>query len=225
MSTGRPKSFPVVPTLLLSVFLGAVIGVVLLLLFRGPRTDTVSAVNSGVAGTTVTQAQGGGAAPEDAAGAATAGGAGTGTPATGTSGNGTTPPEGGSGTSQVAVAEEHPDPTYFDGKTGAELYVQACQSCHMPEGRGADNGAGVYTYPALAGNTRLATPQYIGGLVINGNGGMPGFGHYLNYTQIADIVNYVRTELNTYLDKVTPADVKSLRPTDPNYMLFGESAG
>ena len=106
--------------------------------------------------------------------------------------------------------------------TGEQIYVQACQSCHQAGGVGA-KGAGIY--PALANNPRLKVAAYPETMVLFGNGGMPGFGHYMNDEQVAAVVNYVRTELNKNTDKVTPQDIKNLRPTKPDYMIFGEAAG
>ncbi|EYB67996.1 hypothetical protein DEIPH_ctg030orf0035 [Deinococcus phoenicis] len=191
------------------------------------------------------QASGSAGAPE-AAGTASAGasaggtGANAGNGASGTDGSpatgtgtaggtssgaaGTASEDQAGGTTQAAASEEKQQLqfTSFTGKNGAELYTQACQSCHMPEGRGAQ-GAG--RYPALANNPRTASTPYVVTMILNGNGGMPGFGHYLSDAQIAEIVNYVRDDLNKQTDQVAPADVQKLRPQNPDYMIFGESAG
>jgi len=48
-----------------------------------------------------------------------------------------------------------PDPAGMLGfASGAQIYAQVCQGCHMPGGTGA-NGAG--QYPAFAGNPNLAS--------------------------------------------------------------------
>ncbi|WP_052195285.1 c-type cytochrome [Deinococcus radiopugnans] len=127
------------------------------------------------------------------------------------------------GTAQAAASEEtQMAQVAFTGENGAALYVQACQSCHMPEGRGA-KGAG--QYPALANNERATSTPYVTSLILNGNGGMPSFGHYLNDEQIAQIVNYVRGDLNGQDSDVKPQEIKQLRPENPDYLIFGESAG
>lgn len=127
------------------------------------------------------------------------------------------------GTAQDAASEaQQVQYTGFTGDTGQALYAQACQSCHMPGGKGAQ-GAG--RYPALANNPRVTSTPYIVTMILNGNGGMPGFGHYLSDEQIAKIVNYVQGDLNGQHNNVTPADVKQLRPQNPDYVIFGESAG
>ena len=236
MSTGRPNSFPLLPTLLLSLFLGAVIGVLLLLLFRGPKNDTVSAVNGGVAGTTVTQSantqtdntQSGGTTGTATDGAASTGNNGTVNQETAlnsdsSTGDTSTSQSGTNADSQSEGARlsQTVDGTKFSGN-GQELYVQACQACHQAGGVGA-RGAGIY--PPLANNPKLNTAAYPISLVMFGNGGMPGFGHYLTDQQITDVVNYIRSDLNKNTDQVTPEDVKKLRPSTPDYMIFGEAAG
>ncbi len=260
----KRREFSSLPTLLLSLVIGTVLGVLLLLLFgrHVGNPDTVSAVNAGIPGTTVidrNENTGNKAAANSTANTAstttaagdttTASGtaattAATGAAATGTTATGTatadnaskTPVEGqaaagSAGAAATAAAQPGAAPaqaleqtvtdTSFHG-TGAEIYVQACQSCHMPGGKGA-RGAGIY--PALANNPKLKAMQYPTGMVLYGNGGMPSFGHYMNDQQISDVVNYIRTELNKNTDKVTPDDVKKMRQPGQHYMIFGEAAG
>ncbi len=93
--------------------------------------------------------------------------------------------------------------------TGAELYANICQACHMPDGKGA-TGAG--TYPSLAGDTNLAGGSYPIFVVINGKRAMPPFGKMMSDEQIVAVVNYVRTHFgNTYADAVTVKDVAAGR--------------
>lgn len=243
MSRNEGKNFSIIPTILLSLVFGTMVGVLLLLLFgrQTGNVDTVSVVNSGVAGTTAIDrsAQKNGQSGTSAAsssGSSQAGnsdsGSGTAPGGSGSEGttttNGTITPAGttaGSGNGAEATEltlEQTVKPGQFAGTTGAELYTQACQSCHMPGGKGA-KGAG--NYPALAGNAKLNSAAYVESMVLFGNGGMPGFGHYLSDEQVASIVDYVRTELNKNTDKVTPDQVKQLRPQNPHYIIFGEAAG
>lgn len=202
------KNFSVVPTLLLSLVIGAVLGVLLLLLFgrHVGNQDTVSAVNSGIPGTTVINKD---------AGQAQSGTSGPAAETTATSQSGTAAQPDATPLSQT-ITDNH-----FTG-TGKEIYEQACQSCHQAGGVGA-KGAGIY--PPLANNPKLSTAAYPETMVLFGNGGMPGFGHYMDDQQVAEVVNYIRTELNKYPDKVTPEDIKKLRPTTPDYTIFGEAAG
>lgn len=97
----------------------------------------------------------------------------------------------------------------FAMQGGEAVYRGVCQGCHMADARGA-SGAG--TYPALAGNSKLAESGYVLSMVMNGHRGMPPFrGHFTN-GQVADVVNYVRSHFgNHYKGKVTEADVQALR--------------
>jgi mono/diheme cytochrome c family protein len=97
----------------------------------------------------------------------------------------------------------------FPQQTGEAIYKGVCQGCHMPDAMGA---VGAGAYPALAKNTHLETAGYPVGIVIHGQKAMPPFADYFTDTQIANVVNYVRTNFgNRYTDKVKPADVKALR--------------
>jgi len=98
----------------------------------------------------------------------------------------------------------------FGQKDGAALYRAICAGCHMPEGQGA---VGAGSYPALAGNPRLASAAYPVVTVLRGRKGMPGFGFALDDAQVAAVTNFVRAGLpgNRHADAVTAADVKSLR--------------
>lgn len=109
----------------------------------------------------------------------------------------------------------------LDTVSGAEIYRQICQGCHMPDGRGA-SGAG--HYPALARNPALKSPQFMALTIIHGRCNMPAFGGYeggafffsppsLTDEQIAAVINYVRTHFgNHYTDLITTAQVTGLRP-------------
>ena len=110
-----------------------------------------------------------------------------------------------------AAAQETPD---FRGATfamqgGEAVYRGVCQGCHMADARGA-TGAG--SYPALAGNAKLANAGYVLTIVMMGHKGMPPFrGHFTNQ-QIADVVNYVRKNFgNRFRGEVKPAEVRALR--------------
>lgn len=240
-------------TVLSIILFGTILGVLLLLMF-GNRTggkDTVSAVNSGVAGTSVVAPASTEAKPAESAAStqpaatpaaestANTAAAPTATPetkteaATGTdkgTASPTTPVEGeaAQGSAGAAVAsmplEQTIDDKAFKG-TGAQIYVQACQSCHMPGGKGATGGGGMWNYPALANNPKLKTAQYPITILLYGNGGMPSFGHYMSDEQISEVVNYIRSDLNKNTDKVTPADVKKMRQPGQHYMIYGEAAG
>jgi mono/diheme cytochrome c family protein len=92
---------------------------------------------------------------------------------------------------------------------GEAIYKGVCQGCHMADARGA-SGAGAY--PALAGNPKLATANYVVTIVIRGRKGMPALGDNLSDSQVADVVNYVRSHFgNRCKGEVKPADVHALR--------------
>ena len=96
---------------------------------------------------------------------------------------------------------------------GAQIYAQVCQGCHMQNGKG---GVGAGTIPALAGNGKLASASYPVYMVLNGRGGMPWFGSMLDDTQVASVVNYVRTHFGNHdTDAVKPEDVAQQRGPNP----------
>lgn len=99
------------------------------------------------------------------------------------------------------------------GTDGQEIYNSLCASCHMVDGKGA-KGAGFY--PSLVKNPKLESPIYIQDVVLYGVHAMPSIGGLLDDTQIANVINYVRTHFdNHYTDKVSPSDIAKLRA--PNY--------
>jgi len=97
----------------------------------------------------------------------------------------------------------------FPMQGGKAIYEGVCQGCHMPDAKGAV-GAGMY--PALAKNAKLEVAGYPVGVIMNGQKAMPPLGPYFSDGQIADVVNYIRTNFgNHYTDKVTAADIKMMR--------------
>jgi len=98
-------------------------------------------------------------------------------------------------------------------ETGEAVYHHVCQSCHMPDGKGARNTAGA-GFPALANNGRLQDSGYPVYMILNGRGGMPWFSGILTDKQVADVANYVRSHFgNHWTDAVSPQTVQELRPT------------
>jgi len=97
----------------------------------------------------------------------------------------------------------------FTEHSGAELYANVCQACHMPDGKGATGAA---TYPALAGDGNLVAGGYAVHVVVHGLRGMPPLGNLMTDEQVAAVVNYVRTHFgNSYGDTVSTDDVKAAR--------------
>ncbi|MDP8983901.1 MAG: cytochrome c [Pseudomonadota bacterium] len=102
---------------------------------------------------------------------------------------------------------------------GAQIYSHICQGCHMPQGMGA---VGAGHYPKLAGDPALVSWEYVALTVLGGKNGMPAFGlppnevppmfaASLTDPQIAEVVNYVRSNFgNKYKSTVTAKDVAKL---------------
>jgi mono/diheme cytochrome c family protein len=111
------------------------------------------------------------------------------------------------------------NPAPFNTTDGQQVYEHICRGCHMPDARGAI-GAG--HYPALAKNPALASRQFMAQAILMGRRNMPAFGakHAVGYggppavlseTQIAAVINYVRSHFdNHYKDRITAAEVAAL---------------
>ena len=92
--------------------------------------------------------------------------------------------------------------------TGAQVYGEICQACHMPN---AEGGTGAAAIPALAKNPHLADADYVVRTLLKGKGGMPAFAGMLDEAQIAGVATHIRTHFgNSYAPPVTVADVKRL---------------
>ncbi len=97
----------------------------------------------------------------------------------------------------------------FSEQGGAALYRNACAGCHMPDGRGA---VGAARYPALAGDENLAAAGYPLSVVLNGSRSMPAVGRMMSDAQVADVVNYVRSNFgNGFSDALTASDAHDAR--------------
>ncbi len=108
-----------------------------------------------------------------------------------------------------AVSGDFVSSNKFSETTGEAMYARVCAGCHMLDGKGAV-GAGFY--PSLAKNEKLISVGYPVMVLLMGKNGMPPLGDMMTDQQVADVVNYVRTNFgNKYRDKVKPADVRPLR--------------
>lgn len=106
----------------------------------------------------------------------------------------------------------------FQQRSGPALFASICAGCHMAEGQGA-RGAGAY--PALKGNARLASSQYVLMMVMRGNKGMPGFAWQLDDEQVLTIVNHaVQRFAPAGAALLTPADVAAMRSQMPRQEPF-----
>jgi mono/diheme cytochrome c family protein len=106
------------------------------------------------------------------------------------------------------------EPRRFAQRDGESLYQAVCQGCHMPDGRGAQEGAG--HYPALAENPRVGAAPYVLRNVIHGRRGMPALGVALDDAQVAAVVNYVRTHFGNHFDDAVRADDARAERANPN---------
>lgn len=89
--------------------------------------------------------------------------------------------------------------------TGAAVYENVCQACHLANAKGA---VGAGRIAALANNPNLKYPEYPIAVVTGGKGAMPWFRGQLTDQQIADVITYVRTHYgNNYKAPVTAAQV------------------
>ena len=122
----------------------------------------------------------------------------------------------------AAEPETTPEPEGMLGEvTGAQIYAQLCQGCHMPDGRGAQ-GAG--RYPSFAGSPAVASSRYMAVTILQGRGNMPAFAKpehhefffpptWLTDAQVADVINHIRTNFgNHHTDPITAAEVRALHP-------------
>jgi mono/diheme cytochrome c family protein len=104
--------------------------------------------------------------------------------------------------------------------SGAEIYGRICQGCHMPQGEGA---VGAGHYPKLSANTKLVSWEYVALTVLDGRNGMPPFGLpadqvmetrtvHLSDSQIADVVNYVRSHFGNHYKATVAAQQVAMLP-------------
>lgn len=118
------------------------------------------------------------------------------------------------------TADDAGPPPPLGQATGEQVYRQICQGCHMADGAGA-TGAG--SYPAFRGNPNLASSRYLAVIVLNGRRNMPAFRQperqdfffpptWLSDQQVADVVNYLRSEFGGIADDpITADDVAALQ--------------
>lgn len=88
---------------------------------------------------------------------------------------------------------------------GENLYLASCAGCHQP------NGAGIATFPALAGNKNLADKDLVIDRILNGKVPMPGFAGQYDDQQIAAIATYIRNSWGNDFGPVAPDEVAARR--------------
>ncbi len=94
---------------------------------------------------------------------------------------------------------------------GREVYLNICQACHQPNGRGQDRLA-----PSLVGSALALAPAGIPArILLNGKEGtiglMPAIGSVLTDEQIAGVLTYVRREWGQTGSPVSAAEVRAAR--------------
>ena len=94
---------------------------------------------------------------------------------------------------------------------GREVYLNICQACHQPDGRGLERVA-----PTLVGSVlALAPAEVTARILLNGKEGtvglMPPIGTTLTDDQIAAVLTYIRREWSQAGDPVDPATVRNAR--------------
>jgi len=88
---------------------------------------------------------------------------------------------------------------------GEKLYLASCAGCHQP------NGAGIATFPTLAGNENLADKDLVIDRILNGKVPMPGFAGQYDDQQIAAIATYIRNSWGNGFGPVAPDEVAAKR--------------
>jgi mono/diheme cytochrome c family protein len=94
---------------------------------------------------------------------------------------------------------------------GREVYRNACESCHQPDGRGQDRVA-----PSLVGSELALAPAHVTvRILVNGKEGpvglMPPLGATLTDTDVAAVLTYVRREWGQTGTPVEPDAVAAVR--------------
>jgi len=97
----------------------------------------------------------------------------------------------------------------FAEQGGADLFRNVCAACHQPDAKGA---VGAAAYPPLASDKKLVSTDFTLSVLLRGLNGMPPLGDMMSDAQVADVVNYVRTNFgNSYPGAVSAADVAAAR--------------
>ncbi len=95
---------------------------------------------------------------------------------------------------------------------GKSVYGSNCASCHQAEGQGMPP-----MFPALTGSAVVTGDLNAQvGLMLNGKGMMPGFGHTLSATDFAAVVAFTRNGLgNAVGDAIQPSAIQKLQAALP----------
>jgi len=97
----------------------------------------------------------------------------------------------------------------FGEEGGAEIFAYVCAACHQGDAKGA---AGAGAYPALAGDSNLASTDFVLAVLFGGLNGMAPLGEMMTDAPVADVVVYVRTHFgNAYPGALSAAEVAEAR--------------
>jgi mono/diheme cytochrome c family protein len=100
----------------------------------------------------------------------------------------------------------------FAERGGADLFNSVCAACHQANAKGA---IGAAADPSLAGNTKLASTDFVLAVLLGGLRGMPPVGDMMSDEQVADVANYVRTHFGNSYGPVSAAEVATARRRKP----------
>jgi mono/diheme cytochrome c family protein len=100
----------------------------------------------------------------------------------------------------------------FTERGGADLFNNVCAGCHQSDAKGA---VGAGAYPPVAGNAKLASTDFLLGVVLEGLRGMPPVGDMMSDEQVADVANYVRTHFGNSYAPLSAAEVATARRKKP----------
>ena len=102
---------------------------------------------------------------------------------------------------------------------GEEIYMTRCMSCHMQSGEGVQG-----VFPPLAESEHVNGDKGVlirmilhglrGEVVVNGvtyNGMMPPWGGFLDDTQVAEVITFIRANFGNDGDAVTADEVAKVR--------------
>jgi mono/diheme cytochrome c family protein/glucose/arabinose dehydrogenase len=99
---------------------------------------------------------------------------------------------------------------------GRDVYVNLCQACHQPDGRGQERLA-----PSLVGSVLLlAAPEIPARILLGGKEGaiglMPPMGATLTDEQVANVLTYIRREWGHTSTPVDPSTIATVRELTRN---------
>ena len=109
---------------------------------------------------------------------------------------------------RAKAAQDDPNKVWRQGELlarGKQVYDANCAACHQA------NGAGLGTFPALAGSKMVQGPKAAHiEMVLKGKNAMPAWGA-LSDVELAAAISYERTSWGNQADIVMPAEIRAAR--------------